>query len=272
MDINTFDTRPRALSIKKIIKENDYTNTYVFEYPLNSRPGQFVMLWIPGVDEKPFSIAYDDGAEFWLTICNVGPATNELFKLKEGSKVGVRGPFGTDYKFNDNEKIAVVAGGYGAAPMYFTAMKAQEKNCEIDFLIGARSKNQLLFTEKIAGLESVNLHIATDDGSIGKKGFVTLLLADLLQEKKFDRVFTCGPEVMMKKVGEISHETGIKCFMSVERYMKCGFGVCGQCVIDDSGVCVCKKGPVMDFEYVKTLPEFGSYHRDQNGKKHFFNQ
>ena len=87
MNIKTFDSRPVALPIKKIVKENETTNTYVFEYFLGSKPGQFVMMWIPGVDEKPFSIAFDDGNEFWLTICNVGPSTEELFKLKEGDKV-----------------------------------------------------------------------------------------------------------------------------------------------------------------------------------------
>lgn len=274
MDPKKFDTKPVALPIKKIVKENSTTNTYIFEYPLNSKPGQFVMMWVPGVDEKPFSIAYDDGKEFWLTICNVGAATEELFKMKEGDKVGIRGPFGTFYEFEDGDHLALVAGGYGAAPMYFVAAQALDRGCKIEFIVGARSKDLLLYIDRISEMKGVNLHICTDDGSAGFKGFTTQALEKILQENKgenrISKVFTCGPEIMEKFVGEISQKAGVDCFISVEKYMKCGFGVCGQCAIDDTGQCVCKKGPVMSFEYLQKLPEFGKYHRDDVGKKHFF--
>jgi dihydroorotate dehydrogenase electron transfer subunit len=271
MDLKKFDSRPVVLPIKKIITENDCVNTYVFEYPLGSRPGQFVMMWIPGVDEKPFSVAYDDGKEFWITVCKVGPATEELFKLRVGDKVGIRGPMGTFYHFEEGESLALVAGGYGAAPMYFVAYEASLKKCKVDFFVGARNKDLLLYTHKILGLSNVNLHISTDDGSAGFKGYVTQLLQDSLKDHKVDRIFTCGPELMMKFVGEIADKNDIECQMSVERYMKCGIGVCGQCAVDDTGECACKKGPVMYFDYVKELSEFGKYHRDAQGKKQHFN-
>ncbi len=270
MNIAKFDSRFVALPIKRIIPENDFVNTYVFEYPLGGKPGQFLMLWLPGVEEKPMSIAYDDGKEFWVTVCNVGPMTNELFKLKEGDVVGIRGPLGTHYEFESGSKLALVAGGYGAAPMYFVANEALERGCSVDFLIGARNKDLLLYTHKILAL-GVDLHIATNDGSAGKEGFVTRILGELMEEKKFDYVFSCGPEVMMKAVGEIAHSAGVECFLSMEKYMKCGIGVCGQCALDDTGDLVCKKGPVMAYEYLKNLPEFGVYHRDAQGKKHYLN-
>lgn len=270
MDICTKDSRPVALPIKKIIKENENTNTYVFEYPLGGKPGQFVMLWIPGVDEKPFSIAYDDGQEFWLTICRVGPATEELFRLKEGDKVGIRGPFGTYYKFEDGETLSLVAGGYGAAPMYFVAVEALKKGCKVNFLVGARTNELLLFIEQVTKLgENLSLHIATDDGSAGFQGFVTQLLDIVLEKEKSDQVFACGPEVMMKAAGMVAEKHGVKYFLSMEKYMKCGFGVCGQCSIDDSGEYACVNGPVMNWNKVKDLPEFGKYHRDAQGKKHY---
>lgn len=268
--INTFDTRPVAVPIKKIIQENDTTRTYVFDYSVHGKPGQFVMFWIPGVDEKPFSIALDDNNELWITICNVGPATEELFKLKVGDKVGIRGPFGTSYEIKEGEHVALVAGGYGAAPMYFTAHEALKKGCKVEFLIGARNEDLLIYTQKILGLPDTTLHISTDDGSAGFKGYVTQVLEKLLSEKKIDKVCTCGPEVMMEVVGGVCDKAGVKCLMSVEKYMKCGFGVCGQCAIDHTGELACKKGPVMDWDYVKTLEEFGNYHRDSVGKKHFF--
>lgn len=274
MNIKKFDTRPVVLPIHKIIKENEIVNTYVFKYSLGAKPGQFVMLWIPGVDEKPISAAYDNGKEFWLTVAKVGFATEKLFELKEGDKVGIRGPLGTCYKFEKGEKLALVAGGYGAAPMYFVARQAVEKGCKVEFLIGARNKDLLLFTHKIIGLGNVNLHIATDDGSAGFKGYITEVLEQILKEEKggekIDKVFTCGPERMMKSAGEIAEKAGAECFMSMEKYMKCGLGVCGQCAIDDTGELVCKKGPVMAYSYVKKLLEFGKYHRDSVGKKVMF--
>lgn len=268
MNIKTFDSRPVALPIKKIVRENATTNTYVFDYFLGSGPGQFVMMWIPGVDEKPFSVAFDDGNEFWLTVCNVGDATAELFKLKEGDKVGIRGPFGTSYKISEGDHLALVSGGYGAAPMYFVANEAVKKDCKVEFLVGARNKDLLLYTRKVLGLgNSVNLHISTNDGSTGFKGFVTEVLKEVLAEGAVDKVFTCGPEVMMQAVGEIARGAGVECYLSMEKYMKCGIGVCGQCAIDDTGVLVCKDGPVMNYADVKDLPEFGKYHRDGVGKK-----
>ncbi|MFH1284240.1 MAG: dihydroorotate dehydrogenase electron transfer subunit [Candidatus Peregrinibacteria bacterium] len=270
MDFKKFDTRPVALQIDRIVKENPSVNTYVFKYPLGAEPGQFVMLWIPGVDEKPMSVAYDDGQEFWLTVCNVGAATDKLFKMKKGDMVGIKGPFGTAYKFKKGERIALVAGGYGAAPMYFVACEAVKEGLEVEFLVGARNKDLLLYTQKVLGMSDVNLHIATDDGSVGFKGYVTSILENILKEKKVDRVFTCGPEAMMNAVGKISDANGVPAWMSIERYMKCGFGVCGQCAIDDTGELACKKGPVMSYDYVKKLPEFGKYHRDEQGKKHYF--
>lgn len=272
MNIKTFDSRPVALPIKKIVKENDTTNTYVFDYFLGSKPGQFVMMWIPGIDEKPFSVAFDDGNEFWLTICNVGGCTNELFKMKEGDKVGIRGPFGTAYKFSEGDHLALVSGGYGAAPMYNVASEAVKKGCKIEFMVGARNKDLLLYTHKVLGLGSnVSLHISTDDGSAGFKGFITQVLEDLLKKEKIDKVFTCGPEVMMQAVGKVADAGSVDCYLSMEKYMKCGIGVCGQCAIDNTGVLACKDGPVMNYADVKNLPEFGKYHRDSVGKKKHFN-
>lgn len=275
MDVTHFDTRPIGLSIKKIIRENDAVNTYVFDYPLGSRPGQFVMLWIPGVDEKPFSVAYDDGKEFWLTICKVGPATEELFRLGVGDRVGIRGPFGTHYEYEDGDYIATVAGGYGAAPMYNVACEAVGRGCKVEFIVGARNKELLLYVDRVRKMEGVNLHISTDDGSEGFKGFTTQVLEKAISEaetsdSKINQVFTCGPEIMEKFVGEIAEKGGVDAQISAEKYMKCGFGVCGQCCIDDTGEPVCKKGPVMRWNYLKKLPEFGAYHRDAQGKKHYF--
>ncbi len=269
MDIKKFDSRFQALEIKEIVEESDSVRTFIFDYPLGSKPGQFVMLWIPGVDEKPFSVAWDDGKEFWLTICKVGPATEELFKLGVGDKVGIRGPLGTAYKWKKGEHLAVVSGGYGAAPMYFVTRKAIEDGCKVEFLTGARNKDLLLFEERVESMDGVNLHVSTDDGSKGHKGYVTQVLDKVLTDKSVDKVFSCGPELMMKAACEVADKHDVDSWMSMEKYMKCGIGVCGQCAVDDSGDLICQKGPVMAYDYVKGLPELGKYHRDAQGKKHY---
>ncbi len=269
MNIEKFDSRFEVLPIKKIIDENPTTKTFVFEYPLGGKPGQFLMLWIPGVDEKPMSIAFDDGKEFWITVCNVGPASAALHAMSVGDLVGVRGPLGTHYRFNKGDHLALVAGGYGAAPMYFVANEALKVGCKVEFLIGARNQDLLLYTEKVLGLGDVNLHISTDDGSVGYKGYITDVLDQVLEKEKINAVFTCGPEVMMNVVGKVADKHGVDSYMSMEKYMKCGIGVCGQCAVDDTGDLVCKQGPVMSYKYLKKLPEMAKYHRDAQGKKHY---
>jgi dihydroorotate dehydrogenase electron transfer subunit len=273
MDVKNHDTRPEVLPIKKIVKETDSIWTFVFEYELGSKPGQFVMLWVPGVDENPFSIAYDDGKEFWLTIANVGDATAALFELGTGAKVGIRGPFGTSYEVEEGDHLALLAGGYGAAPMYNVAVNALKKGCKVEMIVGARSADLLLYEERVEALGvDVTYHAATDDGSKGHHGYNTevleeMLAADDLEGGPITRVFSCGPEVMMKKGAELALKKGVPSAVSLERYMKCGIGVCGQCCMDDSGIRACKEGPVYDGAAALELSEFGKYHRDSVGRK-----
>lgn len=271
MHHHNLDSRFTALPIKEIVQENENTRTFVFEHKLGSKPGQFVMLWLPGVDEKPFSVAWDDGKEFWLTICRVGPATEELFKLGVGDKVGIRGPFGTHYEWQPGEHLALVSGGYGAAPMYFVARRAIEDGCKVEFLTGARNENLLLFLDKVKDFPDLSIHVSTDDGSKGHKGYVTEVLAEVLAQGGVDRVFSCGPERMMKAACEVADRFGrVPAWLSMEKYMKCGIGVCGQCVVDDLGAVVCKKGPVMAWnDDLRDSAEIGKYHRDAQGKKHY---
>jgi dihydroorotate dehydrogenase electron transfer subunit len=260
---------PVTMPIKRIINEAENIKTYVFEYNLNAKPGQFINLWIPEVDEKPFSIAYADNKEFHLTICKVGPATEKLFEKKVGDYLGIRGPYGTNFNAKPNTKIALVGGGYGTAPLYFFGVEAKKIGCEIYFITGARHKSLLTYIEQAikAGFKTL---VATNDGSAGIQGFTTHVLENLLQEEKIDSIHTCGPELMEKALLEIAENHNIPIEISVERYMKCGFGICGQCVVDDLGIPLCKQGPVLSGEKVRKIKEFGVYHRDKNGKKIYY--
>lgn len=261
---------PIVVPIAKIEDENEIVKNFYFDISLDSKPGQFVMLWLPGVDEKPISISLDDGKQLVLTICSRGRTTQEMAKMKPGDKLGIRGPFGTNFLIQKNETLALVAGGYGAAPLYFVAYEAQKMGCKVEFIEGARSKENLVFIEKLKALDNVNVQVATDDGSVGTKGYNTVILKKLLEEKKVDKIMTCGPELMMQSVGEIGESKGINTFVSIERYMKCGFGVCGQCVVDPLGIRTCVSGPVMNYKVAKMFDDFGKYHRDSVGKKEYF--
>jgi dihydroorotate dehydrogenase electron transfer subunit len=274
---------PRTYRIKHIKQETEMVRTYTFDGSLGARPGQFVMVWLPGVDEVPMSVAYDDGATTKITFFAVGDMTNELAKAQVGDLVGLRGPFGTCYEWEPGQHIVLVAGGYGAAPMYFVAKETVGHGCTLEVIVGARGKEHLLYLEELEALPHVSLHIATNDGSVGYKGFNVDILEKLLSscprdskgaKKKechpVDQVFSCGPEIMLKRVSEISARYDVPAQLSMERYMKCGYGLCGNCVMDPLGVPVCIHGPVMKNDVALKAEEFGVYHRDGLGKKQFF--
>jgi len=262
------DDMPRSIKILDMKNENPFVKTFTLDISLGARPGQFVMVWIPQVDEKPFSVAFDDGKKLELSIAKVGPFTEKLFELGVGDLVGVRGPYGKPFEYEDDEHLAVVGGGYGAAPLYFLAHEAIRRGCIVEFVVGGRSAEYLMFTDRVEKLEGANLHVATDDGSVGYKGYNAGFLKELMEKGlKVDRMLTVGPERMMLAVSDLAREHDVPCQVSVERNMKCGFGVCGQCVIDDSGMATCMEGPVMDHELARSQAEFGKYHRDQVGLK-----
>lgn len=265
------DDFPFAVRIKKIKKENSIVNSYVFDYPLRAKPGQFVNVWVPGVGENPMSVAFDDGKSYTLAIAAVGNTTKELAKKRAGDFIGVRGPYGTHFTWKRGQKIAMLAGGYGAAPLYFAAYLASRDNCEIDFFLGARKEAFLLFADRIKKLKNTKLFLATDNGSCGYRGQnVPCWEAQIRAGAKYDLVFACGPELMEKAVLNIAFKKKIPAQISIERYMKCGFGICGNCCVDDIGIPTCKNGPIMDNKLVRKIKEFGVYHRDSVGKKKFF--
>lgn len=270
------NTLPIAATVKAIVQENEQVKTFVLDISVGAQPGQFVMVWIPRLNEKPFSVAMDNGVELHLAIADVGPFSHALHELKVGDKVGVRGPFGQPFTCEKGQHLAFLGGGYGAAPLYFFAHKAVAMGCTVEFVVGARRKDLLLYTEKAKQLKGVNVHVATNDGSEGFEGFNTVLLEQVVTAAKaagtpVDCIYTCGPEIMMMKGMELAEREGMDAEISVERYMKCGFGVCGNCCVDGSGVPSCIAGPVMRLAEVKKLRDFGKYHRDHLGKKQYYN-
>ena len=261
----------RIIEIAKIVEETKDIKTLIFNYPLKSLPGQFIEIWIPGTDEKPYSISYQDNERFGVTVFTLGPFSKKLNSLKAGDKVGIRGPYGRPFTVKRCNAV-LVGGGCGSAPLAFLANELKKAGAKVDFITGARTKDLLLFEDRMK-TAGINYYPCTNDGSHGVQGFTTDLLNKILSAaQNIDKVYTCGPEVMMKKVLDFCEQHSIECEISMERFMKCGFGICGQCCLDNTGQRVCADGPVMTNDEVKKTFEFGKYARAKSGKKKAFNQ
>jgi dihydroorotate dehydrogenase electron transfer subunit len=251
---------PKICEILETKNETSDIKTIMFEYPDEVFPGQFFMIWIPKIDEIPMSVSYINKKIKAITFKRIGEATNELFNLKVGDKLGIRGPYGNGFNII-GKNILFVAGGTGIAMIAPSVESVKNNKINNTVLLGAKNKNELFFINRISKC-GVELYTSTDDGSEGYKGFVTDLAKEIIQKNKFDQILTCGPELMMKKLFEISKNISFQA--SLERYMKCGFGLCGQCCVGD-GLRVCKEGPVFDGKELIKIKDFGSYKRDSSG-------
>lgn len=254
---------PLNATIVQINEESPAVRTFFFDFQFETmEPGQFVMVWVRGVDEIPMGLSSKNS----ITVQKVGEATSKLFELKEGDSFGLRGPFGKGFSLPyEGEKTLVIAGGVGAAPLAPYAEAARREGSEVHTVLGARSADDLLFEKRFA--EAGEVYISTDDGSKGTKGFVTDVL-NSLNLSVYDRIAVCGPEIMISSVFRLLKERQVleKSEFSLQRYFKCGIGVCGACCIDKSGLRVCRDGPV--FSGVQLLDsELGKYARDASGRR-----
>lgn len=249
--------RPISIRITKIVNETPSVKTFFFDKSFDSQPGQFVMVWIRGVDEIPMALSYDNA----ITVQRVGDATSALFKLGRGGSFGIRGPYGKGFNLS-GENILLITGGVGAAPLAPLAEKAGLKGIKTTVLLGAKSRDELLFTERFKG--AGKLYVATEDGSLGSQGFVTQLLGEI-ELDDYDHIYTCGPEPMMAKVLEsLPKDLLTRAEFSLHRYIKCGLGLCGACCIN--GLRVCRDGPVFRGDQLISS-EFGRYTRDACGRR-----
>jgi dihydroorotate dehydrogenase electron transfer subunit len=198
-----------------------------------------------------------------MTIKQIGPATNALNGLKPGDKIGIRGPYGTFFQPR-GKKILVVAGGIGIVPILPFIESNSSEDIEVYVALGAVTSSELVFDQRLQG-KCNGLYLATDDGSVGYHGFVTELAKEVILREGIDEIFTCGPEIMIKKMVDFAKENNILIQASLERYMKCGLGLCDSCAID--GHHVCRDGPVFSEKVLFSLDDLGNYKRDRCGKK-----
>ncbi len=254
--------KPTMAAIKKIVSETPDIKTYYLDFAMDAKPGQFAMAWIPGLDEKPFTLTAS-GKECAITVQCKGKFTKAMCELKEGNKIGIRGPYGNGFDLKEVKRVCIVAGGCGAAPIALLAEQLKEQGAKISIVLGAKTGKACLFKERL-GKTTKGLYITTDDGSLGEKGFVTTILESLLKKEKFDCIFCCGPEGMMKAVFEICEKYKIKCQLNLERYMRCATGICGACALGKW--LVCKDGPVFTGEQLRETADFGKSAMLKSGK------
>ena len=230
------------------------------------RPGQFNMLYLPGVGEVAISLSSDpaEPANLRHTIRAIGNVTRAIARLKPGDTIGVRGPFGTAWPVERfrGQDVIVAAGGLGLAPLrpaIYQLIRTRADYGRVTLLYGARTPVDLLFASeyeawRAAGIDvQVTVDVGTEDWR-GSIGFVTMLLARLPLEPGHSGVFTCGPEVMMRFIAAGAVNRGVpwdRVFVSMERNMNCAVGLCGHCQFGPSFVC--KDGPVFPFDRVREL-------------------
>lgn len=258
--------KPLVLPIKRIITQSPRVKTFYFQFEFNGQPGQFLMVWIPGVGERPLAI-FEDKNGFSISVAKAGTATSALHEFKVGQKIGFRGPFGTYFTLPKRKgELVLVGGGYGISPLASLALLAKKQGYKTVILNGARNKEEVLF-QPFFKKQKIKMLVSTDDGSLGKKGFVhELFLEYLAKTKKPAMIYLCGPELMEYAVAKICWQRKISFQASLERYMKCGFGVCGSCCVDPLGWRMCVEGPVLTGDKLKQVSEFGKYHRGASGK------
>lgn len=273
-DYHTAASETRTVKITSVSTETPWVKSLTFNDQLCSKakPGQFVMIWIPGVDEIPMSLSMLNPrrSQTAITAERIGEATDALHKMKTGDLIGVRGPFGNRYTLADVQKALIVGGGTGLASLTPLAEKLVKRRTEITFLIGAKTKNHLLFHSRVAKLISKakgQLMITTEDGSFGQKGLVTTLSEKLLNRSEdFDKIYTCGPEKMMQKMFLLAEKSHVPLEASLERFMRCAIGLCGTCTIGKYRVC--QDGPIFSNRQLREVKEeFGQWRRAFDGRK-----
>ncbi len=264
--------QPHLYAIRQVRSET--ADTFTMEFgptngapPLTFKAGQFNMVYVPGVGEVPISISGDPTKEGRLlhTTRAVGTVTNAMRKLKVGDVVGIRGPFGVGWPVEqcDGQDVVIVAGGIGLAPLrpvLYSLLADRDRYGRVVLLYGCRTPDDLLFRKEVEHWRArLDMHVyVTVDRSVGKwhgyVGVVTTLIPKAPINPQRTIAMVCGPEVMMRFTAMKLEERGVppgSMYLSMERNMKCGIGLCGHC--QWGPVFVCKDGPVFSYDQIRDL-------------------
>ncbi len=239
--------------IDRIVDEAPGVKTIYFKWDREVRPGQFIMVWVPGYGEVPMSLSsISDEKSF--TIKAYGDVTKKIVDQKPGERIFFRGPYGKGFTRKDGKKL-LVGGGSGIASLI--TLKDEDTYA----LISAKTKNDLIFANRF---DADHLYLATDDGSAGVRGYPVDALKNI-DITKFSAIYVCGPEMMLKTVFDYLKDKGVYTEFSLERLMKCGIGICDSCSM--GGVQVCRDGPVFNIEALRDNSEFGKTRLTYSGRR-----
>ncbi len=249
---------PSALEIVEVVANDRVTEgvgLLVFEAPRVAaavRPGQFVHLRVASgrdfILRRPFSVHRRSGTRIEILYQVLGIGTRAMSLLEPGDMCDVIGPLGTGWTVSSGlEHVLFVTGGLGAAPMGMLAEELSQHGTAITVAMGAPSADRLVARELFEDLAR-RVEIATDDGTAGWHGFVTLVSQELLSAEHYDRVYCCGPEAMQHIVAAQCRDAAVECEVSLERLMACGIGACLSCVVTTTAGLkrACVDGPVFN--------------------------
>ncbi len=227
--------------------------THDEQLPMMS-PGQFVEIKVENSPQtmlrRPISIHYVDEQQnqLWLLVACVGEGTRHLARIQSGDRLNCVLPLGTGFTLpsNTEERILLVGGGVGIAPLLYFGKQIKQFGAEPTFLLGGRSASDLLELDLFRRYGNVS--ITTEDGTLGEKGFVTE--HSILGSRTFTRIVSCGPKPMMMAVARYARQQQVPCEVSLENLMACGLGACLCCVekTTEGHVCVCTEGPVFNID------------------------
>ncbi len=245
----------RVVEIEDIVHEAKNVKTFLFRDHTDPEPGQFYMIWLPGVDEFPMSVSHI-GEIKGFTVKKVGRGTEVMHTLHVGDRLWIRGPYGRGFKAISG-KALVVGGGSGMA----TLAPLIESLNSPDVIIAARTAEELIFRDRF---KNARIHLATDDGTAGFKGLATELAEKLIEENEYDMLYVCGPEMMIRAMVDIARGRNMKIQASLERFMKCGIGLCDSCTINGYRVCI--DGPVFSEKELFEMDDLGRRWRAKSGR------
>lgn len=219
--------------------------TFTPSIPVDVKAGQYVSILCDNLTlRRPFSVMENKNGAIGILFKKKGPGTEYISRLKSGDEVDFIGPLGNGFNI-ENKKSLLISAGVGSAPIFYLRNKMNEKNIDNLFVSGFTSQNEIPSNVKVD-------KITTDDGSLGKKGSVINYIEGWINEYKPEKIYACGPEIVLKLTVQIACKHSIPCEVAMEKIMACGIGVCKGCVIKVKdgdtlkNVTVCKDGPVFD--------------------------
>lgn len=280
-----YQLTPKTIRIANIYDDGEQAKHITFEpvnfvHEVEVQIGQFFMLSVPGAGLAPFTFTSrpDNDGRFNALVRKVGTLTSQLFALNVGDVLGFNGPYGTGWPVSQiaDGDILIVAGGCGLAPLASTIdhLIAQNRGGHVTLIYGSHDPgSQVLHRERQQWKSEITLfETLSEQGDRDHTGRTTQHIAHVLAQahQHPKTVLTCGPEAMMKGAAKVCMELGIpqeNIWLSIERRMRCGVGLCGHCYIADSYAC--KHGPTYRYDQLLELEAKDAAVEPQKGAFHF---